>query len=79
MAPQISHRKPLQTLVLKLIYTSSNPTVASIIENKVRVNRVGTSVITATQAGNATYSAATANATLTVTKADQNHLIPTNS
>ncbi|MES2650915.1 MAG: T9SS type A sorting domain-containing protein [Bacteroidota bacterium] len=61
---------------LELIFTSSNPSVATIVENRVRVNQVGTSVITATQAGDGTYSSATAIATLTVTKADQTITFP---
>ncbi|MGF1923247.1 MAG: T9SS type A sorting domain-containing protein [Bacteroidia bacterium] len=56
---------------LEVTYTSSNPTVATIFENKVRINRVGTTIITATQEGNSSFSGATAISTLTVTKADQ--------
>jgi len=61
---------------LGIVFTSSNPTVATIIDNKVHINRVGTTVITATQDGNSTFSGATAISTLTVTKADQVILFP---
>lgn len=56
---------------LDLTFSSSNPSVAVIIENKVRITGVGTAVITATQAGNNIYVGATAISNLTVTKATQ--------
>ena len=61
---------------LELIYSSSNPSVAVISDNKVRIIGVGTSVITVTQVGNETYSGATAISNLTVTKANQTILFP---
>ncbi|MEJ5993595.1 T9SS type A sorting domain-containing protein [Pedobacter sp. Du54] len=61
---------------LELTFTSSNPAVASIIENRVRINKVGTSIITATQIGNSSFAGATAVSTLTVTKADQTITFP---
>ena len=56
---------------LELQFTSSNPAVAVIFENKIRITGVGTTVITATQLGNNTYSGASAISSLTVTKANQ--------
>ncbi|RYE23652.1 MAG: T9SS type A sorting domain-containing protein [Sphingobacteriales bacterium] len=55
----------------EILFTSSNPVVASIVENRVRINRVGTAIITATQEGSTSFAGATAVSTLTVTKADQ--------
>jgi hypothetical protein len=51
---------------LALTYTSSNTAVATIVSGKIHVVGYGTSTITATQAGNATYLPATATKTLTV-------------
>jgi hypothetical protein len=53
---------------LPVTYTSGTPTVATIVGGLIRIVGTGTSVITATQAGDATYSPATAvTRTLTVT------------
>ncbi len=55
-----------------IIYTSSNPSVATISGNKVHITGTGTTDITATQAGNEYYNAAsTVSQTLTITKAYQ--------
>jgi hypothetical protein len=54
---------------LPLTYASSNSAVATIIGNKVHIVGAGTTLITAHQAGDGTYAAATASVTLTV---DQN-------
>jgi len=43
---------------LAVSYTSSNPNVATIVDNKIHMVSLGTTVITATQAGNDVYSAA---------------------
>ncbi len=56
---------------LELQFTSSNPAVAVIFENKIRITGVGTAVITANQFGNSIYSGASAISSLTVTKANQ--------
>ncbi len=53
--------------LLPVSYTSSNPQVAVIENGKIRIVAAGTSVITASQSGDATYKAATAvKQTLTV-------------
>ena len=55
---------------LTLAYSSSNTSVATIVANKVHIIGVGTSDITASQPGNATYNAAAnVTQTLTVSKA----------
>jgi hypothetical protein len=51
---------------LPVSYTSSNPSVATIIDGKIHLTGVGTSEITASQSGNDTYKAA-ANVTRTLT------------
>ncbi len=52
---------------LAVTYSSSNTAVATIVNNNIRIIAAGTSVITASQAGNATYNAATSmTQTLTV-------------
>jgi methionine-rich copper-binding protein CopC len=57
---------------LTVSYTSSNPAVATVSGNTVTIVGVGTTTITASQAGNANYSAATSvPQTLTVNKAGQ--------
>lgn len=57
---------------LPVSFTSSNPAVATISGNTITIVGMGTSVITASQAGNANYNAATTvSQTLTVNKADQ--------
>ena len=43
---------------LPVTYTSSNPSVATIVDGKVHILATGTSTITASQAGNADYTAA---------------------
>ena len=52
-------------------YSSSNLSVAIIVSNKVRFTGVGTSTITAHQAGDATYAPAKYERVLTVNKGDQ--------
>jgi len=55
-----------------IVYTSSNPAVAQIVNNKIHIVGPGTTTITANQAGNANYNPATAvSQTLTVTKGQQ--------
>lgn len=56
---------------LAIAFTSSNPAVATVIENRLHITGVGSTVITAIQVGNELYAGATAVSTLTVTKADQ--------
>jgi hypothetical protein len=57
---------------LPISYTSSNTAAATISGNTVNILGTGTSTITASQAGNANYNAATSvGQTLTVTPADQ--------
>ena len=57
---------------LPVTYTSSNTSVATISGNMITITGVGTSTITANQAGNANYLAAPpATATLTVNQASQ--------
>jgi autotransporter-associated beta strand protein len=57
---------------LPVTYASSDSTVARIVSGKVHVVAAGTATITASQAGNATYSAASsATQTLTVNKKTQ--------
>ncbi len=57
---------------LPLTYVSSNTSVATINDNKVTIVGVGSTTITASQAGNANYSAAPdVGQTLTVNKGDQ--------
>lgn len=45
---------------LEIVYTSSNTEVATIINNKIHITGVGTTMITATQAGNGVYEEASA-------------------
>ena len=54
-----------------ITYSSSNLAVATIVTNRVRFTGVGASVITARQAGNATYAPARYERPLTVNKGDQ--------
>ena len=57
---------------LTLTYTSSDETVATITGNTVTIVGLGSTVITASQAGNGTYNAASSvDQTLTVNKLDQ--------
>jgi hypothetical protein len=54
---------------LPVTYTSSNPAVASIKNDSVLIYNAGTTVITASQVGDATYAPVSAPQTLTVQKA----------
>ena len=47
------------TAGLAVVYQSSNPSVAKITNNTVTIVGIGTTIITASQSGNATYNAAT--------------------
>ena len=61
---------------LTLAYSSSNTNVATIVNNKVHIVGAGTAIITATQAGNATYDATSSSANLTVNKLQQTITFP---
>ena len=62
---------------LTISYTSSDATIASVTDNVVTVHKPGTITITASQAGNAYYLAATpVEQTLVVKKADQSINFP---
>ena len=61
---------------LPLTISSSNTAVASIVNGKLHIIGVGTSTITATQAGNANYLAATARQALIVAKGSQTITFP---
>ncbi|WPV00721.1 LamG-like jellyroll fold domain-containing protein [Mucilaginibacter sp. cycad4] len=62
----------LVTSGLPLTYTSSDTTIAAVVNGNVHIKAAGTTVITASQAGNTAYKAATSiNQTLTVQKAAQ--------
>lgn len=57
---------------LNITYTSSNPAVATIVNGKIHIAGVGSSIITATQNGNSNYNAATStDQALLVNKANQ--------
>jgi surface protein len=56
---------------LELVFSSSNENVAIVTGNIVSITGVGTTTISASQAGNEVYLAATANQELVVVKADQ--------
>ena len=57
---------------LLVTYSSSNISVATIVSNKIHITGAGTAVITASQAGNATYNPATeATQTVSVGKSEQ--------
>ncbi len=57
---------------LSITYASSNASVATIVSGKIHIVGVGTTTITASQAGNANYNAApNVDQTLTVNKANQ--------
>jgi len=43
---------------LAILYTSSNPKVATIVDGKIHIEGIGTTAITANQAGDANYNAA---------------------
>ncbi|MEO6520032.1 MAG: cellulose binding domain-containing protein [Mucilaginibacter sp.] len=51
---------------LSVTYTSSNTNVAAIVNGALHITGIGSTVITATQAGNSTYNTATATQTFTV-------------
>ncbi|MFM7852323.1 MAG: PQQ-dependent sugar dehydrogenase, partial [Flammeovirgaceae bacterium] len=61
---------------IPIIYTSSNPNVATISTNKVTIVGAGSCTITASQAGNESFLAASASQTLTVSKANQTITFP---
>ncbi len=52
-----------------IVYSSSNPAVATIVAGLIHITGAGTTVITASQAGDGFYPAASATQTLTVNKA----------
>ncbi|RYE19893.1 MAG: hypothetical protein EOP51_18975 [Sphingobacteriales bacterium] len=54
---------------IPILYNSSNTAVATILNGKIHVVGAGSTIITASQAGNEAYSPATKNRTLTVNKA----------
>jgi autotransporter-associated beta strand protein len=57
---------------LPVTYSSADTTVASILNGKIHIRKAGTTSITASQAGNAVYSAATSvSQSLTISKIDQ--------
>ncbi|MEJ5993591.1 T9SS type A sorting domain-containing protein [Pedobacter sp. Du54] len=56
---------------LPITYTSSNLDVATIVNNKIHIVGAGTSIITATQAGNLIYASASKQVVLTVSKLTQ--------
>jgi gliding motility-associated-like protein len=57
---------------LALTYASSDTTIASVVNGNLHIKAAGTAVITASQAGNTSYKAATSmNQTLTIVKKDQ--------
>ncbi|TSD67510.1 hypothetical protein FFF34_009000 [Inquilinus sp. KBS0705] len=63
---------------LPISYTSSNPNVISVINNKLHINGAGETNITATQSGNAYYTAIQhVTRTITVNKASQIITFPT--
>jgi len=62
----------ITTSNLSISFSSSNPTIASIVGNAVVINSAGECVITAEQAGNKNYNSATPiTRTLTINKATQ--------
>ncbi|MFM7859482.1 MAG: T9SS type A sorting domain-containing protein, partial [Flammeovirgaceae bacterium] len=61
---------------LPITYTSSNPNVATIATNKVTIVGAGSCTITASQAGNESFLAASASQPLTVSKANQTITFP---
>ena len=62
---------------LPVTYASSNTLVATIVNDKIHIVGAGTAIITASQAGNATYSEATpVNLNLLVNKANQTITFP---
>ena len=63
------------TSSLTITYTSSNPNVATIVGNTVKIIGAGTAIITATQSGNSMYAASSATQTLTVTNPAQQNVL----
>jgi hypothetical protein len=61
---------------LPIIYTSSNPLVATIVNNKVHIVGAGTAIIMAIQGGNETYSAASVSLNLVVNRLSQTISFP---
>ena len=59
-------KKVLPSGTYSITYTSSNPNVATIVNGKVHIVGNGTTIITATQAGDVLYNSAQASQTLTV-------------
>ena len=59
-------KKVLPSGAYTITYTSSNPAVATIVNGKIHIVGNGTTTITATQAGDATYNSAQLSQTLTV-------------
>lgn len=58
---------------LTVVYTSSNPSVASVLGNTITIHSLGTTVITASQGGNINFNAApNITQNLTITKVPQN-------
>ncbi|RYE30394.1 MAG: T9SS type A sorting domain-containing protein [Sphingobacteriaceae bacterium] len=65
------------TSALPIIYTTSNPAVATIVNGKLRITGAGTVIITASQAGNQDYTAALpVSNNLVVNKASQTITFP---
>jgi len=58
-------------MLTPVTYTSGNTEVATVVGNILTIKQAGTTVITASQAGDATYNPATALQTLTVNKSAQ--------
>ncbi len=62
---------------LLVTYSSANPNIATIVNNKIHIIGAGTALITASQAGNSSFSAApTVGRTLTVAKGSQTISFP---
>ena len=59
-------KKVLPSGTYSITYTSSNPNVATIVNGKIHIVGNGTTIITATQAGDAVYNGAQISQTLTV-------------
>jgi hypothetical protein len=60
---------------LTITYTSSNPAVATVVGNTVKIVGTGTTVITASQSGNAMYAPTSITQTLTVTNPVQQNTL----
>jgi ELWxxDGT repeat protein len=59
------------TVNLPMIYTSSDPAIASVSGNKISINGAGSAMITATQEANENYNSATSSQLLVINKANQ--------